>query len=83
MQATLCGVWAALQWPAADVRVVTMGSPAVGNLEFARASCSSSFLPLDLFASVQDYLMELTAGSLLSSREAAWLQPRLRSCVLC
>lgn len=36
--ATLCGVWAALQWPATDVRVVTMGSPAVGNLEFARVS---------------------------------------------
>ena len=40
-QATLCGVWAALQWPDADVRVVTMGSPAVGNAEFARVSSPS------------------------------------------
>ncbi len=29
--ASLCGVWAALQWPGADVRVVTLGSPKVGN----------------------------------------------------
>ena len=29
--ASLAGVWAALQWPAADVRVVTLGSPMVGN----------------------------------------------------
>jgi len=29
--ASLCGVWAALQWPGADVRVVTLGSPMVGN----------------------------------------------------
>ena len=42
VQATLCGVWSALQWPAADVRVVTMGSPAVGNVEFARVSFSTS-----------------------------------------
>ena len=37
-QATLCGVWASLQWTAADVRVVTMGSPAVGNMQFAQVS---------------------------------------------
>jgi hypothetical protein len=35
--ATLIGPWAALQWPAADVRVSTFGSPQVGNLEFAQA----------------------------------------------
>ncbi|KAK9819269.1 hypothetical protein WJX81_002184 [Elliptochloris bilobata] len=29
--ASLAGVWAALQWPAADVRVVALGSPMVGN----------------------------------------------------
>lgn len=33
--ATLCGVWSSLQWLDADVRVVTFGSPAVGNQEFA------------------------------------------------
>ena len=43
-QATLCGVWAALQWPAADVRVVTMGSPAVGNDAFARVSALCALL---------------------------------------
>ena len=35
--ATLCGVWAALMWPAADVRVVTFGSPKVGNSDFAQS----------------------------------------------
>ncbi|EIE24481.1 alpha/beta-hydrolase [Coccomyxa subellipsoidea C-169] len=35
--ASLCGVWASLQWLDADVRVVTFGSPAVGNQEFANA----------------------------------------------
>ncbi|KAL3150417.1 hypothetical protein ABBQ32_000254 [Trebouxia sp. C0010 RCD-2024] len=35
--ATLIGPWAALQWPAADVRVSTFGSPAVGNEAFTQA----------------------------------------------
>lgn len=35
--ATLIGPWAALQWPAADVRVSTFGSPQVGNEAFAQA----------------------------------------------
>lgn len=35
--ATLIGPWAALQWPAADVRVTTFGSPQVGNEAFAQA----------------------------------------------
>lgn len=34
--ATLIGPWAALQWPAADVRVSTFGSPQVGNEAFAQ-----------------------------------------------
>lgn len=34
--ATLIGPWAALQWPAADVRVSTFGSPAVGNEAFTQ-----------------------------------------------
>lgn len=29
--APICGLWASLQWVEADVRVVTFGSPAVGN----------------------------------------------------
>ena len=29
--ASICGLWATLQWVEADVRVVTFGSPAVGN----------------------------------------------------
>ena len=33
--ASLCGLWATLQWVEADVRVVTFGSPAVGNQQFA------------------------------------------------
>ena len=36
--ASLAGVWAALQWPAADVRVVTLGSPMVGNQAWADVS---------------------------------------------
>ncbi|CAL8467464.1 g7002 [Coccomyxa elongata] len=35
--ASLCGVWSSLRWLDADVRVVTFGSPAVGNQEFANA----------------------------------------------
>ena len=34
--ATLCGVWASETWPQADVRVVTFGSPKVGNSDFAQ-----------------------------------------------
>ncbi len=44
--ASLCGVWASLQWLDADVRVVTFGSPAVGNQEFANVRLSASFLIL-------------------------------------
>ena len=35
--ATLAATWAALQWPRADVRAVTFGSPKVGNRKFIRA----------------------------------------------
>ena len=63
MQATLCGVWASLQWPAADVRVVTMGSPAVGNLEFARASPFPSPPASGFVWTVRECLMELAVGS--------------------
>ncbi|BDA42896.1 probable lipase at C-terminar half [Coccomyxa sp. Obi] len=35
--ASLCGVWSSLQWLDADVRVVTFGSPAVGNQEWVDA----------------------------------------------
>eukprot|EP00887_Chlorella_sp_A99_P002580 scaffold6.g2580.t1 len=35
--ATLVSVWAALQWPAADVRCFSFGSPKVGNSKFVRA----------------------------------------------
>ncbi|KAK9786889.1 hypothetical protein WJX73_001830 [Symbiochloris irregularis] len=35
--ASLCGVWAAQTWPAADVRVVTFGSPKVGNQDWAQS----------------------------------------------
>mmetsp|Transcript_18367 Transcript_18367/g.55306 ORF Transcript_18367/g.55306 Transcript_18367/m.55306 type:complete len:738 (+) Transcript_18367:203-2416(+) len=33
--ATIAGPWAALTWPAADVRVVTFGAPLTGNEQFA------------------------------------------------
>lgn len=33
--ALIAGAWAALQWPAADVQVVTLGSPMPGNAQFA------------------------------------------------
>ena len=29
--ASICAVWAALQFPTADVRLITFGSPKVGN----------------------------------------------------
>jgi predicted lipase len=33
--ASVAGPWASLTWPAADVRVVTFGSPLPGNSQFA------------------------------------------------
>lgn len=33
--ASIAGAWAALQWPAADIQVVTFGSPMPGNAMFA------------------------------------------------
>ena len=35
--ASLASVWAALQWPLADVRCFSFGSPKVGNRKFVRA----------------------------------------------
>ena len=35
-QAAIGGVWAALQWPAADVYVATMGEPQPGNRQFGQ-----------------------------------------------
>lgn len=35
--ATLAAPWAALHWPSADVRCITVGSPKLGNKEFAEA----------------------------------------------
>lgn len=32
---TLTAAWAAVQWPAADVRCISFGAPAVGNTAFA------------------------------------------------
>ena len=29
--AELCGIWAAIQWPAAPVRVIVWGAPVVSN----------------------------------------------------
>lgn len=43
--ASLAGVWAALQWPAADVRVVTLGSPMAGNQAWADVRAPTSALP--------------------------------------
>ncbi len=31
---TLTAAWAAVQWPAADVRCISFGAPAVGNTAF-------------------------------------------------
>ena len=39
--ATLLAPWAALQWPSADVRCVTFGSPRVGNQAFTNVSSQS------------------------------------------
>ena len=39
--ATLLAPWAALQWPSADVRCVTFGSPRVGNQAFVNVSSES------------------------------------------
>ena len=42
--AQLCGIWAAVQWPAAAVRVITWGAPAVGLLahQTAHFSCGTA-----------------------------------------
>jgi Lipase (class 3) len=40
--ALIAGAWAALQWPAADVQVVTLGSPMPGNAQFAEVRAQPS-----------------------------------------
>lgn len=32
--AQLCGIWAAIEWPAAPVRVITWGAPIVSRVVF-------------------------------------------------
>lgn len=34
---TLAASWLAVQWPTADVRCISFGAPALGNVEFAAA----------------------------------------------
>ncbi len=36
--ANLAGPWAALQWPSADIQVITSGAPTVGNQQFGDVS---------------------------------------------
>ncbi len=47
--ASICGLWSSLQWLDADVRVVTFGSPAVGNQEFANVRPHIVIAALQLF----------------------------------
>ena len=42
--ASICGLWASLQWVEADVRVVTFGSPAVGNQAWVDVRSQRSLL---------------------------------------
>ncbi len=48
--AAIAGPWAALTWPAADVRVVDFGAPMSGNAQFAQvasaAACQYQSAPL-------------------------------------
>ena len=40
--ASICGVWASAQWVGADIRVVTFGSPATGNEQWAEVRTGRS-----------------------------------------
>ena len=81
VQATLCGVWSALQWPAADVRVVTMGSPAVGNVEFARVSFSPSMFRLSTLPCLKHEPGQIHCGSVtqLQIGQRARMMPCVRT----
>ncbi len=45
--ASITGVWAALQWPAADIYVPTFGEPKPGNRQFGEVPflCEFPFCP--------------------------------------
>lgn len=68
--ASLAGVWAALQWPAADVRVVTLGSPMVGNQAWVDVRAPAQPCPARPVSSLQGGLPGAASGWQLRDRSA-------------
>ena len=61
--ASICGVWASAQWVGADIRVVTFGSPATGNEQWAEVcacACTPMFAP-DAECSLHAHLLCMLA----------------------
>ena len=78
--ASLAGVWAALQWPAADVRVVTLGSPMVGNQAWVDVRAPAhlrAFLHCFVPSTVSAPRVLLLLSSQVRPACAVWLVPLL------
>ncbi len=76
--ASIAGVWAALQWPAADIQVVTFGSPMPGNAMFAEVRKFEPALAAATYVTQSVCTADAApcAAACNAKRDPGWRHPR-------